>query len=99
MLKEKVDQLEKAVAELDGRCLMQDMLIAHLLGSVGSATGNTYDFVNRLLGSVAADIRDNGVRAVGTPDAQRFAYAINTLDLFAQSMQRSLQQQPKSGLN
>jgi len=99
MLKEKVDQLEKAVAELDGRCLMQDMLIAHLLGSIGSATGNTYDFVNRLLGSVAADIRDNGVRAVGTADAQRFAYAIKMLEQFADSMQRSLKAQPKSGMN
>lgn len=99
MLKEKVDQLEKTIAELDGRCLMHDMLIAHLLGSVGSATGDTYDFINRLLGSVAADIRDNGVRAVGTPDAQRFAYAINALKDFAEAMKRSLEAQPKSGMN
>lgn len=99
MLKEKVDQLEKTIAELDGRCLMHDMLIAHLLGSVGSDTGDAYDFINRLLGSVAADIRDNGVRAVGTPDAQRFAYAINTLKDFAEAMKRSLEPQPKSGMN
>jgi len=99
MIEDRVKKLEKLVDELDGRCVMQDMLIAHLLGSVGSATGNTYNFVNRLLGSVAADIRDNGVRAVGTPDAKRFAYAIKTLEQFADSMKRSLETQPKNGLN
>ena len=78
---------------------MHDMLIAHLLGSAGSATGDMHGFVNRLLGSVAADIRDDGVRAVGTDDAQRFAYAINTLELFAQSMQGSLKEQRRNGLN
>ncbi|WP_271025520.1 hypothetical protein [Rhizobium sp. RCAM05973] len=99
MLKERVDELEQIVNELDGRCLMHDMIIAHLLGSVGSTTGNAYDFVNKLLGSVAADIRDNGVRAVGTPDAQRFVYAIKTLELFAQSMQGSLKERSPNGMN
>jgi hypothetical protein len=98
MTEDRIEKLERRVAELDGRCVMHELLIAHLLGSVGSSTGDAQGFVGKLIGNVVRDVQAAS-EAAGAPQATRFAYAMKTLENFAGNMERSLGGVPKGDLN
>ena len=99
MIERRVSKLEKTVVELDARCLMHDFLIAHLLSRVGSTTSDMRGFTNAVIQQVGLDLRDNGMRALGTPDAQRFADALRTLEYFSESLLGAMDKAPKEELN
>ncbi|MBB3288144.1 MULTISPECIES: hypothetical protein [unclassified Rhizobium] len=99
MIASRVERLEKTIVELDARCLMHDFLIGHLLGSLGSASGDIRGFTNAVIQQVGLDIRDNGMRALGTPDAQRFADALKTLEYFSESLLGSMDRAIKGQMN
>jgi len=46
MLRERVDQLEEIVHELEGRCLMHEVFIGQLLGCTDMASDDMDMFVN-----------------------------------------------------
>ncbi|NTJ63753.1 hypothetical protein G6M50_36995 [Agrobacterium rhizogenes] len=98
MTDERIEKLERRVAELDGRCVMHELLIAQLLGTVGSSTGDIKGFVGSVLGNVARDLQ-SASKAAGAPQETRFAYAMKTLENFAGNMAGSLGGHPKGDLN
>ena len=99
MIESRVKKLEQTIIELDARCLMHDFLIAHLLGRMGSTTADMRGFTNAVIQQVGLDLRDNGMRALGTPDAQRFADALKTLEYFSDSLLGAMDKAPKEELN
>ena len=98
MTEDKIEKLERRVAELDGRCVMHELLIAQLLGTVGSSTGDINGFVGNVLGNVARDLQ-SASKAAGAPQATRFQYAMKTLENFAGNMAGSLGGVPRGDLN
>jgi len=99
MIENRVKKLENTIAELDARCLMHDIMIGHLLGSLGSATPDMREFANSVILQVGVDLKDNGMRALGTPDAQRFANALAALEGFSDSLLGSIDKAHKAELN
>ena len=98
MTDERIEKLERRVAELDGRCVMHELLIAHLLGSIGSSTGDIKGFVGNVIGNVVRDIQAAS-EASGPSQATRFAYAMKTLENFAGNMEGSLGRSTRGDLN
>lgn len=96
---ERLDRLEKTIAEMSGRNLMHEILLSHLLGSLGSATGNIGQFVNGVLANARGDIVNAGKYAPDEKSATRFGYALASLDNFSDNMQGSLRHIQGSGLN
>ena len=99
MIESRVKKLESTIAELDARCLMHDIMIAHLLGSLGSTTSDMREFANSVIYQVGVDLKENGMRTLGTPDAQRFANALKVLEYFSDSLIGSMDKASKAELN
>ncbi len=99
MLKERVEELENAIHEIEGRALMHDILIAHLLGRAGMASGNMEGFINGVLIQVGNDLQETALRSVDKDSAPRYVFALEAFKSFAQSLQHSLRERPKGDLN
>ena len=99
MIERRVAKLEETIVELDARCLMHDIMIGHLLGSVGSTSGDMRGFVKSLTYQVGVDLKANGMRSLRTPDAQRYADALKVLEYFSNSLIGSLDRAHQKGLN
>ncbi|NLR97014.1 hypothetical protein HGP17_09215 [Rhizobium sp. P38BS-XIX] len=99
MMERRVTKLEETIVELDARCLMHDIMIGHLLGSLGSTSGDMRGFVSSLIHQVGLDLKENGIRALGTSDAQRYADALKVLEYFSGSLIGSLDRAHQKGLN
>ena len=99
MIENRVKKLENTIAELDARCLMHDIMIGHLLGSLGSTTPDMREFANSVIVQVGRDLKDNGMNALGTPDAQRFSNALTVLEAFSGSLLGSIDKAHKAELN
>ncbi|MGM4981859.1 hypothetical protein [Rhizobium sp. 11_C7_N12_5] len=90
MLKDRVDQLEEIVYELEGRCLMHEVFIGQLLGRAGMASGNMDLFVNGVLTLVGNDLETNAMKVTDKEGARRFASALESFAQFAEVMQNAL---------
>ena len=99
MLKERVDELESAIQEIEGRALMHDVFIAHLLGRIGSASGDMDGFINSVLPEVGRDLQQNAAQASDDDARVRCAYALEAFENFSASMQQSLKSAHKKGMN
>ncbi|RKD68955.1 hypothetical protein [Rhizobium sp. WW_1] len=99
MENERADHLEKLITELKGRCLMHELLMAHILASVGSASGNIGAYIDDVLARVGSNLKESGER---TPDERakvQFAYALKSLENFSGSLASSMRHMRGSGLN
>jgi len=99
MLKERIDELESAIQEIEGRALMHDVFIAHLLGRIGMVSGDIEGFINTVLPLVGNDLQENAARASDEAAKARCANALEAFGNFAMSMQGSLKRAHKGELN
>ncbi|NTF99086.1 hypothetical protein G6L30_03040 [Agrobacterium rhizogenes] len=99
MLKERIEQLEEIVHELEGQCLMHEVFIAQLLGRAGMASGDMDGFVNGVLTLVGKDLQTNALKVTDENGARRFANALEAFGQFAEVMQNALKGPPEERLN
>ncbi|RKD61573.1 hypothetical protein [Rhizobium sp. WW_1] len=99
MLKERVEELESAILEIEGRAMMHDVFIAHLLGRIGSVSGDIEGFINGVLPMIGNDLQENAARASDDTAKERCAFALEAFANFAMSMESSLKRAHKGELN